>query len=523
MTVTDPRFGAELVTRTGKVYAFDDIECLASFVIAGEIPEANIHSLWVNDFSNPAVPMDATRARFLLNPALRSPMSSGIAAFREGSTGRVAGEGWRMESWEELLSRVAGSPRHRGHQPVAVTHDPARLQNAADEADLVVDTAGPEKTLGAALRKARPHARILVRAGRYRESPIRIEKPVTIQGEGWPTFVGGDHEVFTITADSVTLRGLAIEQVTATAAEDRAAVRVTGVQGCRVENLRLTETFFGIYLAEVSGCTIRGNTIRGRGTIQGLTGNAIHAWNSRDLNIEDNNLAGHRDGIYLEFTTGSTIRRNRSDGHLRYGLHFMFSHRCEYTGNVFAKNGAGVAAMFSDSVTMRDNSFERNWGSAAYGLLLKELRDSRIEGNRFKENTVGLWTEGTTRVTVLGNQFESNGWALRVLGNATDNLFRGNRFAGNSFDVGTAPGRQSNLYDANYWDHYRGYDLDRDGYGDVPYQPVGLFSLLVQENEPALILLHSFFIDLLDLAERVVPALAPETLVDRRPLMRWGT
>ena len=523
MTVTDPRFAAELVTRTGRVFTFDDIECLASFVTAGSIPQRDIHSVWVNDFADPTIPLDATRVRYWLNPALQSPMSSGIVAIREDHTPTVAGAVSRTERWSELLSRVSRSDRHRDHQPVGVTQDSARLEPAPPKADLVVDPAGPVKTLSAALRTAPPHARILVRAGRYREAPIRIEKPVTIEGQGWPTFVGGDHEVFTITADSVTLRGLAIEQVTASAAEDRAAVRFSDVQACTVEHLRLTDTFFGIYLAEVAGCRVRGNTIRGRGTIQGLTGNAIHAWNSRDLLIEDNDLAGHRDGIYLEFTTASTIRRNRSNHHLRYGLHFMFSHRCDYTGNVFARNGAGVAVMFSDSVTMRDNHFERNWGSAAYGLLLKELRDSRIEGNRFSDNTVGLWTEGTSRVTVLGNQFEGNGWALRVLGNATDNLFQGNRFVGNSFDVGTAPGRNSNLFEANYWDHYRGYDLDRDGYGDVPFQPVGLFSLFVQQNEPALILLHSFFIDLLDLAERAVPALTPETLVDRRPLMRWGT
>jgi nitrous oxidase accessory protein len=171
---------------------------------------------------------------------------------------------------------------------------------------------------------------------------------------------------------------------------------------------------------------------------------------------------------------------------------------------------------------MRRNRFERSWGSAAYGLLLKELRDSRIEQNRFDGNTVGLWTEGTSRVLVTQNRFSANGWAVRVLGDATDNEFRGNRFLGNTFDVGTAPGQNSNLFEANYWDQYRGYDYDRDGYGDIPFQPVRLFSLLIQENEPALILLHSFFIELLDLAEQMVPTLAPRSLQDARPLMQWG-
>jgi nitrous oxidase accessory protein len=389
--------------------------------------------------------------------------------------------------------------------------------------DIIVEPGGSVRSLSAALRLARPHARILIRAGEYHEPTIQVDKPVSIEGEGWPVFVGGDHQVITVEADSVSIRGLVIRQVRPSSAEDRAGIRLSGAHHCTVENNRLIDTFFGIYLAQSSDCRIAGNLIRGRGKTQGMAGNAIHSWNSSDLTIESNDISGHRDGIYLEFTTGSRVRGNRSAGNLRYGLHFMFSHRCEYVDNAFTSNGAGVAVMFSDSVTMRRNRFERNWGSAAYGLLLKELRDSRIDSNRFVSNTVGLWTEGTSRVAVTGNEFISNGWALRVLGDATDNEFRGNRFRENSFDVGTNPGHSTNLFEANYWDHYRGYDLDRDGYGDVPFQPVRLFSLLIQEHQPALILLHSFFIDLLDLAEQVMPALTPETLIDRHPLMRAGT
>jgi nitrous oxidase accessory protein len=526
MTVTDPRFAGELVTNKGRVYTFDDIECLASFITAGEVATGEIHSVWVNDFSRPELRLDATQARYWRKEELRTPMSSGLVALGVGreADSLAASSGARLGSWDNVLDAVRRSGIHRGHRPILVADtNPLRPAASTPRADIVVDPAGPVPTLGAALRIAQRYARILVRPGSYREPRIVIDKPVTIEGEGWPTFFGDDHEVFTVTGDSVTLRNLVIKHVTATSAEDRAAIRFSGVHDCTVENVRLFDTFFGIYLAQSTGCRIAGNTIRGQGTIEGLAGNAIHAWNSSDLTIDHNDLAGHRDGIYLEFTTHSRIRSNRSIGNLRYGLHFMFSHHCEYTENYFTRNGAGVAVMFSDSVTMRRNRFQRNWGSAAYGLLLKELRDSRIEENHFAENTVGLWTEGTSRVLVTGNQFVANGWAVRVLGNATDNRFRGNRFVANSFDVGTSPGRNENIFEANYWDHYRGYDLDRDGYGDVPFQPVRLFSLLIQQYDPALILLHSFFIDLLDLAEQVVPALTPETLMDRRPLMRWSS
>lgn len=522
MTITDPRFAGELVTSKGLVYTFDDIECLASFALRED--GAGIHSLWVTDFLHPDQPLEARRARYWRNERFRSPMSSGLVAMADGPEADSLAEttGAVLEHWEDLLRDARLTGAHRDHPPTTVTASSAQPAPAAgQERDLVVRPDGPIRTLTRALLLVRPYGRIVVRPGIYREPMILVDRPVTIEGQGWPTFVGGEHDVFRITADGVSLRGVVVRLVTPTAAEDRAGIRVSGARGCTIENNRLIETFFGIYLAQASGCRVAGNSIQGRGTMQGLSGNAIHSWNSTDLTIANNQISGHRDGIYLEFTGRSHISGNRSSGNLRYGLHFMFSHACQYAGNIFSRNGSGVAVMFSDSVLMRENRFERNWGSAAYGLLLKELRDSRIERNQFTGNTVGLWTEGTSRVSISGNEFLSNGWALRVLGDATDNRFRRNRFVGNSFDLGTAPGSNSNLFENNYWDHYQGYDLDRDGYGDVPFQPVRLFSLFIQENEPALILLHSFFIDLLDLAERVMPALTPVTMMDRHPLMRW--
>ena len=73
----------------------------------------------------------------------------------------------------------------------------------------------------------------------------------------------------------------------------------------------------------------------------------------------------------------------------------------------------------------------------------------------------------------------------------------------------------------NAWDRYTGYDLDRDGYGDVPFAPVRLFAVVVQQHGPALILLRSFFVSLPDAAERVVPVLTPRTMEDPRPMMQW--
>jgi nitrous oxidase accessory protein len=380
---------------------------------------------------------------------------------------------------------------------------------------------GPLPTLSQALARAADGDTIVVTAGDYREPEILVQRRVTIRGEGWPVFHGGDHEILTVTADSVTITGLVLRDVSPSSTDDRAAIRVKDARGCRIENNTLLDTFFGIYLAKVTGCVVRGNRARGSGTTEPLSGNAIHSWSSSDLLIEDNLLRGHRDGIYFEFTTGAQVHRNVSTGNLRYGLHFMFSHRCTYADNTFEGNGAGIAVMYSHEVTMLRNRFARSWGSASYGLLLKDITDSRLEGNVFSGNSIALYGEGTSRVQVIGNQFLDNGWAVQIQANAEDTEFRRNRFQGNSFDVGTNSANAASRFIENSWDRYSGYDLNHDGYGDVPFAPVRLFAFVVQRNQPALILLRSFFTSLLDAAERVAPVLTPRMMEDPRPLMTW--
>jgi nitrous oxidase accessory protein len=395
------------------------------------------------------------------------------------------------------------------------SHDAAR--------SIVVRPAGEVTTVAAALRLARAGDTVVVTPGVYHEPRLEVTVPVTILGQGDAVLDGGGaHEVLTLRADGITVRGLTIRNVGASFTEDRAGIRLDRVRGCVIAGNRLIGTFFGIYAARASDCVISGNLIEGRGTRQTAAGNGIHLFSSRGFTVEGNRIRGHRDGIYLEFSGHATILGNDSRANLRYGLHFMYSDSCEYRRNVFAGNGAGVAVMYSRRVTMADNRFENNWGPAAYGLLLKEIKDSRIAGNVMARNTVGLFAEGVDRSDIVGNQFLRNGWAIRLMADATDNSFRRNRFEGNTFDVATNSRASSpSTFTENFWDGYAGYDLDHDGFGDVPFRPVRLFSVLVDQNEPLLILLRSFLLDLLEAAERVAPVLTPETLSDPKPLMRW--
>ncbi len=83
MTITDPAFAGQLVTVTGKVFVFDDIGELAEF--AAETPQTQIHGLWVHRFLEPEERLQVHDAVFLRSDRLRTPMASGLAAFRSAS------------------------------------------------------------------------------------------------------------------------------------------------------------------------------------------------------------------------------------------------------------------------------------------------------------------------------------------------------------------------------------------------------------------------------------------------------
>jgi nitrous oxidase accessory protein len=422
---------------------------------------------------------------------------------------------WRCVTAACVLAVGAGAPA--AAQPVTDTLwvSATPLQRA------VVGRARVMARVTDALAAAPRYAVIRVAAGVYREPPLAIRTPLTLEGEPGAILDGsGEHEILGIGADSVTVRGFTFRNTGSSQATDRAALRVVEAAGCLIERNRFENTLFGIYLQKAGACLVRRNTLEGMAGSQTVTGNGLHSWASRDIVFEDNVVHGHRDGIYFEFTVGGIARRNVSESSRRYGLHFMFSDSCRYEDNIFRDNESGVAVMYSKRVQITGNTFERSRGSASYGLLLKEISDSEIRGNAFIDNSVGLHMEGANRNDVADNDFVRNGWAVRVLADAQDNQLHGNMFVGNVFDVGTNSRSNYSTFRGNWWDRYRGYDLDHNGIGDVPHAPVRLFALLVQQSPAALVLVRSLLVDVLDVAERVVPTLTPETLRDGAPLMR---
>jgi len=378
----------------------------------------------------------------------------------------------------------------------------------------------PNHTIAEGLAAAQRGDTVRVTSGLYNEHGLVISRPIVMLGMNFPVIdAQNSGEIIDVTAPGTVISGFTFRNVGASYVEDRAAVRVRTADNVRVDNCRFDHTIFGVYLEHSNGGVVANNVLNGAGGSEVSAGNGIHLWYCKDARIEHNEIHGHRDGIYFEFVENSVIRDNVSSHNIRYGLHFMFSKGNEYLRNRFESNGAGVAVMYTQHVTMRGNVFIHNWGPSSYGLLLKEISDSDISENQFIGNTVGLHAEGSNRLRVTGNQFIRNGYAARIMANSMGGTFTSNDFIENAFDVVTNSRQTFNTFDGNYWSAYKGYDLNRDGVGDVPYHPVRLFSLLVEKAPSGIVLLGSVFVSIIDTAERVMPVFTPETLVDHSPSM----
>ena len=377
------------------------------------------------------------------------------------------------------------------------------------------------KNISSAIAVAAAGDTVLVDAGHYKEKTLTLTKSIVLKGIHYPVLDGEKkYEIIAIRADAVVVEGFKIIHSGVSSLEDLSGIKIYDRKNVVIKNNRLEDTFFGIYTQNGTNCRIENNTLSASSREEQQSGNGIHCWKSDSMQIIGNTITGHRDGIYFEFVTHSVIWRNTSIKNIRYGLHFMFSNNDAYIANYFRNNGAGVSVMYSHGVKMYSNFFEENWGDGAYGLLLKEITDSYIEGNTFIKNTSGIYMEGASRIHIQKNLFKNNGWGMKIQASCMDIAVSKNNFIGNTFDVSTNGSLVLNTFDNNYWDKYDGYDLNKDQVGDVPYRPVSMYSMIVEKNPPAMLLFRSFITSLLDKTEKVLPSITPEGLKDNTPMMK---
>ena len=88
MTIMDKRYAAEVLTKKGKTYKFDDISCLKKYIKEEKLTESEL-TVFVADYNNPGSQfLDARQVVYLHNEIFKSPMNGNFAAFSKAENAR---------------------------------------------------------------------------------------------------------------------------------------------------------------------------------------------------------------------------------------------------------------------------------------------------------------------------------------------------------------------------------------------------------------------------------------------------
>ncbi|PKV49275.1 copper chaperone NosL [Aquimarina sp. MAR_2010_214] len=106
MTIVDKIHGAEVVTKKGKVFKFDAIECMINY--SAEVDKEEISLYLSNHYDTPEELIDATQATFLISKNISSPMGAFLTSFEDkASAEKIKSEkGGDLFTWEELLKHL---------------------------------------------------------------------------------------------------------------------------------------------------------------------------------------------------------------------------------------------------------------------------------------------------------------------------------------------------------------------------------------------------------------------------------
>jgi nitrous oxidase accessory protein len=409
-----------------------------------------------------------------------------------------------------------------------MTAPPCRLLAPVLVALGVAGPAAGSFDLQAAVAAARPGDTVTVPPGTYR-GPLVVEHPMTLAAAGRVVLDGGGAgDVIQIRAPDVTVRGFVIRNTGKSLDRENAGITVLAPRAVVEENV-LQDVLFGIYVKGGADAVIRGNTIGGKDLPVQRRGDGIRVWHSRHAVIENNTVRDSRDAV-IWFSDGVLLRRNRiTNG--RYGLHFMYSDGNVIEDNHLEDNSVGAFLMYSKGLALRRNVFARNRGPSGYGVGLKDMDGTIAEDNLFIGNRIGLHLDTSPSSMRVTDTFTRNVFAYNDVGIAFlpavkrnrfhDNAFLenheqvavlgGGRFEGNDF---TVDGR------GNFWSDYRGYDLDGDGVGDLPYRSESLFENLMDREPKLRLFLFSPAQQAVEMAARAFPVVMPRPkFTDEAPLM----
>lgn len=353
--------------------------------------------------------------------------------------------------------------------------------------------------------------------------PALVDRPLVIEGEGATLRGQGRGTVLIVAASDVVVRGL---RVAGSGSDSNSGDSGVLVGGDRVEldGLLVEDSYIGIDLRQANDNHVHDCRIVGREHLaMGLRGDGVRLWESDRNRVEDNEIHGTRDMV-VWYSYQNTFAGNRVSGG-RYGTHFMHASDNRVVDNAYDGNVVGVFVMYSDRIVLERNRVSGARGEAGVGLGFKDSDEVEARDNALLGNTTGIYLDGTPHRVGGSAVFERNLVAYNHTGLRLHGLVQGASLLENDLHENGLPvvadggaSAERVRFEGNRWSEYAGYDLDRDGVGDLPFELRSATNGIVDRRPLARFFHGTPAASLLDLLAAAFPMFAPPPLlVDPRP------
>lgn len=359
--------------------------------------------------------------------------------------------------------------------------------------------------------------------------PVHLTKPLVIDGGGKVTIDGGDKgTVFVVETSGATVRGLHLTGSGPSHDTDDACINIRGHNNV-IDGLVIDNCLFGIDLKQSNNNLVRGNRVRSKDAELGVRGDGLRLWYSMNNRIEGNTVVDSRDMVAW-YSNGNLFLNNHG-ARSRYSIHFMFANDNVVEGNRFYDNSVGVYLMYTENITLRNNVISHSNGPTGMGIGFKEASAALIENNEIIYNALGLSADLSpfqpdTKIILKNNLIAYSGIAINFNSDLAGYEVTGNLFEGNITNLAVAAGGNArrNVWQGNYWDDYQGFDRNNDGIGDTPYDLYAYADRIWMEMPPARFFKNAPMMETLDFLERLAPFSTPDLILrDEKPLFHRPT
>ncbi len=368
-----------------------------------------------------------------------------------------------------------------------------------------------------------PTGGTLVLEAGFHVGPAVVDRPMRIEGRAGAMVDGRrSGTILTVRADDVAIVGLNF-----TRSGDRndgidAAIALEGKRAL-VEGNVIEDCLYGVRIQQSDANIVRRNRIGSQDLPEARRGDGVRIWYSTGNLVEENDIAGVRDGVAVQ-AVGNRVRANRVTDS-RYGALLLYGDGTELVENRFFGNAVGVMAIGSNDVTIARNAVRSGRDVAGQAILLKDSNRIRVIENDLFASARGLYldaspTDPEAENVFLANRIAFNGTAITFHSDLVGNRFEANRFDGNHADVAVEGGGTARraVWRGNAWDGFVGFDRDGDGVGDTPHEVWAWSDVLWMDVPAAQLFRASPAVTLVDFVERLAPFVEPRLLlVDEVP------